>query len=118
MRYLVPSCNTDGMAALIRGKLELRGACLYIVSGEGRYPVLWPYGTQWDKVNNTVVARDGTIIPLGREVAGAGGFLHVGDVQRLADDRAAALASQCAVGGTGEIAVLNNDDNDFVTTLG
>jgi hypothetical protein len=113
MRYPRRSNDNMGMAALIRGGLQLEGMCLYIaatdVVGE-RYPVLWPGGTTWDEQNNSVLPPVGAPIPIGSRVEGGGGFLYVSDVERLAGPDAAARASSCVDNTYGEIAVFNNQD--------
>ena len=113
MRYPRRSNDKMGMAALIRGVLQLEGLCLYIaainVVGE-RYPVLWPGGTTWDEQNSSVIPPVGGPIPMGSRVEGGGGFLYVSDVERLAGPDASARASSCVDNTYGEIAVFNNQD--------
>ena len=113
MRYPMRSNDNMGMAALIRGVLQLEGMCLYIaaidVVGE-RYPVLWPGGTTWDEQSKSVVLPVGAPIPIGSRVEGGGGFLYVSDVERLAGPDASARAASCVDNTYGEIAVFNNQD--------
>lgn len=113
MRYPRRTNDKMGMAALIRGVLQLDGMCLYIaaidVVGE-RYPVLWPGGTAWDEQNNSVVPPVGEPIPIGSRVEGGGGYLYVSDVERLAGPEASARAFSCVDNTYGEIAVFNNQD--------
>ena len=113
MRYPRRSNDRMGMAALIRGVLQLEGMCLYIaatdVVGE-RYPVLWPGGTTWDEQNNSVIPPVGAPIPIGSRVEGGGGFLYVSDIERLAGPEASTRATSCVDNTYGEIAVFNNQD--------
>jgi hypothetical protein len=112
MRYPTPSDDDDGMAAEVSGVLEHEGSCVYIYSDRSgeRYPVLWPAGTQWDQKGEAVIPPSGVPMPIGSQVVGAGGFLYVADVERLAGPTASSLASACVDNTYGEIAVLNNAD--------
>ena len=121
MRYPMRSNDKIGMAALIRGVLQIQGMCLYIaaidVVGE-RYPVLWPGGTTWDEQNNSVIPAVGAPIPIGSRVEGSGGFLYVSDVERFAGRDASARASSCVDNTYGEIAVFNNQDTAAALATG
>ena len=85
MRYPQHADDDEGMAAEVRGVLQLEGSCLYVFLDEvgERYPVLWPAGTHWDGENNAVVPPAGAPMPIGSEVYGGGGYLTVQDIERL-----------------------------------
>jgi hypothetical protein len=110
MRYPTLPVSDDGMAAQVRGTLQLDGECLYVVVDEAgeRYPILWPAGTSWDEQNQSVIPSAGEPMPVGSAVSGGGGYLRVADVQRLAGSDAATVASSCVDNQYGEIAVVNN----------
>lgn len=109
IRYPLPSTDEVGMAAEIRGVLQLEGACLYVSTADGvRYPVLWPAGTTWDELNQYVVLPGLVAIPMGNVVLGGRGFLNVSNVERLADSVAADRARECVDNTYDEIAVFNN----------
>ena len=112
MRYPEPSSSQEGMTAEVRGVLELDGECLYVALDEvgERYPIVWPAGTRWDADNQAVVTSRGETMPVGDEVYGGGGYLYVGDVERIAGPQASALAAKCVDNTYGEIAVVNNAD--------
>lgn len=112
MRYLEASASQEGMAAEVRGILELDGECLYMALDEvgERYPVVWPAGTRWDAATRAVVTARGESMAIGDEVHGGGGYLYVGDVEGIAGSQAAALAARCVDNTYGEIAVVNNAD--------
>ena len=112
MRYPEPSSSQEGMTAEVRGVLELDGECLYVALNEvgERYPIVWPAGTRWDADNQAVVTSRGETMPVGDEVYGGGGYLYVGDVERIAGPQASALAAKCVDNIYGEIAVVNNAD--------
>jgi hypothetical protein len=110
MRYPSPPSDNVGMAAEVRGTLQLDGACLYIFLDEAgeRYPVLWPAGTTWDEQNQSVTPPAGSPMPVGSDVYGGGGYVPTAHIERLAGPDAAALASSCVDNEYGEIAVVNN----------
>ncbi len=111
MRYPVPSNDEVGMAAEIRGVLQLEGQCLYVADTTGsgqRYPILWPAGTTWDVENQSVITPGGKPIPVGVRVLGAGGYLGVSNIERLTDSAASDLARRCVANTYDEIAVVNN----------
>jgi hypothetical protein len=110
LRYPRPATDTAGMAAEVRGRLELEGSCLYVALDEigERYPVLWPAGTRWDPAALAVVPPSGAPMPVGASVYGGGGYLYVDDLERLAGPDAARLAAACVDNTYGEIAVVNN----------
>lgn len=96
------------MDALISGFLVLDGDCLYVEGEVERYPVLWPAGTSWDESTSTVVTPARGSIAIGSAITGAGGYLDVDAVRRIAGDEAAEVALRCADNLYGEIAVINN----------
>jgi hypothetical protein len=112
MRYPQPASNDEGMAAEVRGVLQLEGSCLYVFLDDvgERYPVLWPAGTTWDDKRAAVVPPEGGPIPIGSGVYGGGGYLMVEDIERLAGMEAADRAATCVDNQYGEIAVVNNTD--------
>jgi hypothetical protein len=120
MRYPNPSSDEEGMAAEVRGLLQLEGMCLYIALDEfgERYPVLWPAGTRWDEENTSVIPPTGAPIPIGSQVYGGGGYLYVDDIERLAGAEASALASTCVDNKYDEIAVVNNQDTAIALAEG
>jgi hypothetical protein len=101
------------MDAVVSGVLELEGECLYVARDElgERYPVLWPSGTRWDADAQAVVTPSGETLVAGDEVDGGGGYLYIGDIERLAGADAAELAQRCLDNTYGEIAVVNNSDS-------
>lgn len=113
VRYAQRSPDQAGMAAKVGGRLQLDGVCLYIVGEQGRerYPVLWPAGTAWDAQNTSVISPTGEPMPVGTAVEGAGGYLSVADVERLAGREASSLAARCVANADGEIVVVNNSDS-------
>ena len=112
MRYPHRSDDTEQLAALVSGVLQLEGPCLYVVSDEAgeRYPIVWPAGTRWDEANTSVISPTGELMPIGGEVSGGGGYFHVAEVEKLVSPEAASLASNCADNQYGEIAMVNNLD--------
>jgi hypothetical protein len=112
IRYPQRSGDTEQLAALVSGVLQLEGPCLYVLSHESgeRYPVVWPAGTHWDEASNSVVSPTGEPMPIGGEVSGGGGYFYVPDVEHLVGPEAASLASQCVDNQYGEIAMVNNLD--------
>ncbi len=112
MRYPTSSDATNGMLAEVRGVLQLEGSCLYVALDEisERYPMLWPAGTTWDSTGQAVVPPKGAPMPIGSAVYGGGGYMKVTEVERLAEPKAAALATECVDGELGVIAIVNNQD--------
>ncbi|MDH3193867.1 MAG: hypothetical protein OEM40_06055 [Acidimicrobiia bacterium] len=112
MRYPERSSSQEGMAAEVRGVLELDGECLYVALDEvgERYPIVWPAGTRWDADNQAVVTSRGESMAIGNKIYGGGGYLHVEDVERIAGSQASALAAKCVDNTYGEIAAVNNAD--------
>jgi hypothetical protein len=113
MRYPDSYGSGDGMDALVSGVLVVEADCLRIArNGEGDgYPVLWPMGTTWDDDAQAVVTPAGETLSVGDEVAGGGGYLNLGYIERVAGAEAAALARKCLNDMTGQIAVFNNFDS-------
>ncbi len=113
MRYPDSSGSGDGMDALVGGVLKLESDCLYIArNGVGSgYPVLWPSGTTWNNDAQAVVTPAGEMLAVGDEVAGGGGYVNLGYIERFAGAEAAELARQCLDNTTGEVAVFNNSDS-------
>ena len=112
IRYPQRSDDTEQLAALVSGMLQLEGSCLYVFSAEAgeRYPVVWPAGTRWDEASKSVVSPTGEWMAIGGEVSGGGGYFYVPDVEHLVGPEAAALASKCVDNRYGEIAIVNNLD--------
>ncbi len=110
LRYPAPADVDYGMAAEVRGVLQLEGTCLYIWLDEAgeRYPVLWPAGTRWDEQQQAVVPPVGSPMPIGGQVDGGGGYLDAADIERLAGSDAAAVATECVDNQYGLVAVVNN----------
>lgn len=113
MRYPIRSDAEDGMAAEVRGVLQLEDGCLYLSIDEigERYPVLWPAGTNWDAERETVVLPTGDELAVGGLAYGGGGYWGVDRIADIAGPDAAALAGLCVDNDYGEIAVVNNSDN-------
>lgn len=99
----------DQMAAEIIGTLELDGDCLYTAFEGNRYPVLWPYGTTWDEDTSSVVLADGSVLALGDELSGGGGYLYPDTIGGLTSSSSVlARAEQCGEEPYFEIAVLQS----------
>jgi hypothetical protein len=113
MRHPNRSGTAEGLAAEVRGVLELEQDCLYIALDEvgERYPILWPALTTWNPDANTVVLPLGQSVAIGDSVYGGGGYFYVDDIERLAGKEAAELAGRCVDNQYGEIAVVNNYDS-------
>ena len=119
LRHPQRSERDEGLAAEIRGELQVEGECLYVAPGEGdRYPILWPAGTAWHHQSRSVISPTGTSIPVGTTIAGGGGYLYVVDVERLAGEWAALAAERCVDNTYGEIAVVNNAPTAIGPTAG
>ncbi len=101
--------SEEGLAAEVRGVLQLEADCLYVLLDE-RYPIVWPASTTWDEANEKVVLATGVSVGIGESVYGGGGYFFVDDVRRLAGDEAAQRAAKCEDNEYGEIAIVNNDD--------
>lgn len=112
MRHPKRSDSEEGLAAEVRGVLELEGACLYVARDEigERYPILWPAGTRWDEQNEAVISPVGESMAIGDEVYGGGGYFYVDDVEGIAGPQASSLAADCVDNTHGEVAVVNNYD--------
>lgn len=112
MRHPQPASTDEGMAAEVRGVLQLEGSCLYVFLDDvgERYPVLWPAGTKWDDKDAAVVPPEGRPIPIGSRVYGAGAYLTVEDMERLAGPEASDRGAACVDNEYGEIALVNNAD--------
>ncbi|WP_372594614.1 hypothetical protein [Actinotalea sp.] len=112
LRYAAVSSDGGGMAALVSGRLELVGDCLYLAVDEvgERYPIVWPAGSTWDGERRAVLSASGVEMPVGSEVSGGGGYLYVADVEASLGAEAAALAARCVDNSYGEVAFVNNDD--------
>jgi hypothetical protein len=97
----------SGMDAIVGGVLAFDGDCLYLVSGEIEYPVVWPHGATWRTDPPQVAIRDQLIEP-GRYVSGEGGYVPLvrEDLERAAGPEVAGAAMSCA-GPTAEIAYFN-----------
>lgn len=96
------------MTALITGALALDGDCLYVASNGMRIPVLWPYGTRWDREATSVVLADGRMISVGEQVDGGGGYIHVGNIGTFTSSSVSQRAEHCAEDPYFEIAVLQS----------
>lgn len=98
--------DADGMDAEITGVLDVEDGC-FVLQLEGlAYPVLWPAGTQpVDGDEPAVELPDGTVVEVGDEVRGGGGYL-VTDRYRDEDSDASAALAACPA-ETGEVAVFN-----------
>jgi hypothetical protein len=113
MRYPKPFDSGEGLAAEVRGVLELDGACVYVALDEvgERCPILWPAGTRWDEQNQAVISATGDPMAIGDEVYGGGGYLCVADVARVAGPQASSLAADCVDNTYGEIAIVTHSDS-------
>lgn len=101
-----------GLAAEIRGVLELEEDCLYVAFGEvgERYPIVWPASTTWNSADTAVVLPSGESLAIGDNLYGSGGYISVENVEQIAFQQAAELAGRCVDNQYGEIAVVNNYD--------
>ncbi len=113
IRHPNQSDSKEGLAAEVRGVLQLEADCLYVYLDEidERYPLVWPASTTWDEDNEKVVLATGASVGIGESVYGGGGYFSVDDVERLAGDEAAQRAANCVDNQYGEIAIVNNYDD-------
>lgn len=102
------------MDAIVGGALTFDGECLYLVSGEIEYPVVWPHGASWDD-DPPSVRIDGQRIEPGMSVTGSGGYVPLvrDNLVRAAGAAVADAAIECA-GPTGEIAYFNEGSAVFL----
>jgi hypothetical protein len=114
-----PPFSDEGLAAEIRGMLELDGGCLYVTLADigERYPLVWPAETSWDAVAQSVVLVDGTVLDMGTQVLGGGGFFDVVTVDRLLGSEAASVVERCLDNRYGEIAFVNNAPDAIVADV-
>ena len=113
MRYPEAASSDGGEDAEVRGRLELDGDCLYVALDEigERFPVVWPAGTTWDADDAGVISPNGSVMPVGSEVYGGGGYYYVDDVGRILGAEAEERAANCLDNAYGEVAFVNNGDD-------
>jgi hypothetical protein len=105
-----PGPGDGGMAAEVRGTVEIRDGCVLLVlediPGAPAYPVVWPAGTTWQPDPPAVVLEGDRPLEPGTSVTGAGGYLQRDAIEQVAGSAVADAAEACA-GETGEIALFN-----------
>jgi len=96
-----------GDDAQVQGRVSTGRDCVTMRSGTvtGTFLVVWPQGSRWDGAGRRVVLPDGAAVVDGSQVDGGGGYVPVGDVDRLGPDAADAVA-RCG-DQVAEIAVFN-----------
>jgi len=99
--------DRGGDAAFVGGSVELDGDRLLLVLDDPPgYPVIWPAGTRWQDDPPAVVLADGTVVAVGEQVGGAGGYVQPEDLPPGVGADVAAAATGC-VGDSGEVAFFN-----------
>jgi hypothetical protein len=74
----------DSLTALGTGDLEIQDGCLVLVGSDTVYLVLWPPGTTWDDVTDTVIVH-GQRARVGDPVTLGGGESEAGPVGDLSN---------------------------------
>ena len=111
LRYPHPSSASANLATLLQGKLQLDGDCLYLVVGQvGRFPIVWPAGTQWNPQSKSVVSSTGAEMGMGSSVTGRGGYFYLSDVDLLVGAVARSIAGDCLDNPWGQIVVIRNEE--------
>ncbi|MFP5578871.1 MAG: hypothetical protein ACLGIZ_11655 [Acidimicrobiia bacterium] len=94
----------------IEGVLEHDDGCLYLRSSAEptlRHQVLWQFGTRWLPDLGAVVLPDGTVVLVGDEISGGGGFRYPDRLEYFTTDAAVrAQVARCASFAEGEVGVL------------
>ena len=102
--------NGEGEGALIAGVLAYDDAtrCLYLDTGTGRHPVVWPYGTELtDSDPVRLRLRHGDTVEVGDHVEGGGGYLPAETLFDLG-------IPEACLGEHREVARFNQDDRPTI----
>ncbi|MDJ0767646.1 MAG: hypothetical protein QNJ12_02590 [Ilumatobacter sp.] len=103
----LPTVTVEG--ALIRGRLELDGECLYVVDAGLRHPVLWEYFTRWLPESATVLLPDDTVLSVGDAIEAGGGYHRPDALEEFTpSEEVAELAARCAEEPYREVAVIQS----------
>lgn len=102
--------RSGGEDALVVGEVVFEGECIYLCQSEAdtRYPVIWPYGTEWDPDQSAVVLPDGSPVSEGAEISGGGGYHHLDRLSEDTTEEGVALVTSCVDNEFGEVAVFNS----------
>ena len=97
----------DQLEARIEGDLvfDESSGCLYLETGDNRYPVVWPAGASW-QADPPAVKLQGRLFEPGKSVYGEGGIIKTDQVRDLAGLAVGDKASGCARPND-DIAVFN-----------
>ena len=100
------SGSTD---AEVFGTLVVEADCVYLAwtEPEIRFPVVWPHGTGWDSEASAIVLPDGTLVHVGDEVYGGGGY-HSSNLGTFTSQEGVDLVLSCVDNEFREVAVFNS----------
>ncbi|MEQ1698698.1 MAG: hypothetical protein ABMA25_01245 [Ilumatobacteraceae bacterium] len=105
--------ETDTMAALWGGTLEIEDGCVYVTLEGDRATAMWPSGTTLDLESPAVVLTDGRRLVPGDTLQMDGGFLAVDTAREFAADPISDAALQCIQAGK-----QGDSNDDFVFLVG
>jgi heat shock protein HslJ len=100
----------DQEAAIIAGALVLDGECLYLDHADfGMFTPLWPFGTQWQPEPAAVVLPDGSVIAVGAQFEGGGGYHDITGLAPFTIVREVLeRAASCVLDDAPEVAVVQS----------
>lgn len=100
----------DHESAIIAGTLVLDGDCLYLDHpGFGVFTPLWPFGTQWQPEPASVVLPDGSVVAVGDQFEGGGGYHHIDRLSPFTDiQEVLERAASCVLDDAPEVAVVQS----------
>jgi hypothetical protein len=103
--------QTDTMAGLWGGTLEIENGCVYVTLEGDRTTAMWPSGTTLDLESAAVVLTDGRRLVPGDTLQMTGGFLEFDTAREFAADPISDATLQCIEAGRqGD----SNDDDVFL----
>lgn len=103
--------ETDTMAALWGGTLEIENGCVYVTLEGDRATAMWPSGTTLEPA--AVVLTDGRRLFPGDTLQMTGGFLAFDTAREFAADPISDAALQCIQAGK-----QGDSNDDFVFLVG
>lgn len=109
VRFSRPPITLGGESSDIVGVVAIDGECLVLERDDGRrYPVVWPFGTEWDEAQQAVILPNTSRVRAGDSIEAAGAYTNLTQLDGMTGPDGRTQIERCS-GNLAEIAVVDND---------